>query len=308
MDGALFHNQVRTTVEAEIDADQKRARFGDVFLAPVADAGAGAQGAEGGLPAAAPARYAYVVLSQACDLQHGAADRLLLLQGKVQPYGWKQHDNRAQVPRTPVMRLGENRFAIEWNMLAPEAWLLEDVPRRLQSGFRRARRLRTPFALQLQQHFIGRLGRVGTLAALPARHAVSIRIFIKNRDGNAILLAEAGANREDAVCLVGRTEKNSLIEWLLLSERLQGEIRRGFRGIAVADLPGHTAQLSVIRDDPEFYRRLKRLPFARESSKGSKPFKDTPFDAVQIFTRPALQAGLPMDRSLHPIVMEIEIE
>jgi hypothetical protein len=92
-------------------------------------------------------------------------------------------------------------------------------------------------------------------------------------------------------------------------ERLRGEIRRGFREIQAADLPAHTPQLSVVRDNPEFYRRLKRgLPFARESSKGSKPFKDTAYDAIQIITRPTLQAGAAMDRSLHPLVMEIEIE
>ena len=78
------------------------------------------------------------------------------------------------------MRLGEERLAIEWDVLAPETWLLDDLPRRLDEGYRRVRRLRTPFALQLQQSFIGRLGRVGTLAALPARHAVGVRIFLKS--------------------------------------------------------------------------------------------------------------------------------
>ena len=308
MDGAIFHNEVRTTIEAEIDADPQRARLGDVFLAPQSNDADPVQGRQDE-PATPADRYAYVVLSQSCDIQHAATDRLLLLQGKVQPYGWKQHDNKGQAPRTPVMRLGAERFALEWNVLAPETWHLEDLARRLQEGYRRARRFRTPFALQLQQSFIGRLGRVGTLAALPARHAVGVRVFLKNHAGNAVLLAESTADRGEAVCLVGRTDKNALIEWLLLSERLQTEIRRGFRAIDAADLPTHTPRLSVIRDDPEFYRRLKRgLAFARESSKGSKPFRDTGFDIIQILTRNILQAGAAMDRSLHPIVIEIEIE
>ena len=307
MDGALFHNQIRTTIETEIDGDPNRARLGDVFLAPQPNVGESAQGEPGGLAAPAP-RYAYVVLSQACDVQHGAVDRLLLLQGNAQPYGWKQHDNKSKAHRTPVMRLGAERFAIEWNVLAPETWRLEDLAHHLEGGYRHARRFRTPFALQLQQGFIGRLGRVGTLAALPARYAVGVRIFIKNRAGHAVLLGESTADRGDAVCLVGRTEKGALIEWLLLSEKLKAEIRRGFRAIDAADLPVHTPPLSAIRDDPEFYRRLNRLAFAREPSKGSKPFKDTDFDAVQIVTRPILDAGAPVDRSLHPIVIQIEIE
>jgi hypothetical protein len=300
-DGAIFHNRVRTTIEAEIDADPNRARLGDVFLAPRPNVGESAQEEQGG-PATPAPRYAYVVLSQACDIQHGAVDRLLLLQGNAQPYGWKQHDSKSKAPRTPVMQLGEERFAVEWNVLAPETWRLEDLAHHLEGGYRHARRFRTPFALQLQQNFIGRLGRVGTLTALPARHAVGVRIFIKNRAGKAVLLGESTADRGDAVCLVGRTD-----EWLLLSDKLQAEIRLGFRGIDAADLP--TPRLSIIRDNPEFYRRLNRgLAFTRESSKGSKPFKDTDFDAVQIVTRPILEAGAAVDRSLHPIVIQIEIE
>jgi hypothetical protein len=308
MDGTLFHNQVRTTVEAEIDGDPKRARLGDIFLAPQADAGADAAGPLDA-PAAPAARYAYVVLSQACDIQHGAADRLLLLRGTVQPYSLRQHGSKGQGPRTSVMQLGEERFAIEWDVLAPETWLRDDLPRRLDGGYRRARRFRTPFALQLQQGFIGRLGRVGTLPALPTRHGVGVRISIKNRAGDALLLAEASVDRGDAVCLVGRTERNALKEWLLLSERLQGEIRRNLRAIPGGDLPANQPQLTAARDDPEFYRRLKGgLSFARDSSKGTKPFKDTPYDVVQIFTRRVLEPGGPVDRSFHPIIVEIEIE
>jgi hypothetical protein len=101
MDGALFHNQTRTDVEAETDDDPKKVRLGDVFLAPPANARAARR-------RAAPAdRRAYVVLSQACDLQHGEADRLLLLRGVIRPYGWKEHDIKAQL-RTPVIRVDDD--------------------------------------------------------------------------------------------------------------------------------------------------------------------------------------------------------
>lgn len=308
MDGALFHNQLRTTVEMEIDANPAAARLGDIFLGPAGEPGAGVEGQQDA-PVAPPARHAYVVLSQACDLQHGEADRLLLLRGTIQPYSWKQHDSKVQGPRTPIMRVDDEYFAVEWDILAPETWLLDDLPRRLDQGYRRVRRLRTPFALQLQQSFIGRLGRVGTLTALPARHAVGVRVFLRNRAGNAELLAEAAVDRGDAVCLVGRTERNALKEWLLLSERLQDEIRRNLRGVDLDNLPVGAPQIAVVRDDPEFYRRLKRgLLLNRGSSKGTKPFKDTPQDVVQILTRPALEPGAPVDRSFHPIIIEIDIE
>jgi hypothetical protein len=305
MDGALFHNQIRTDVEAEIDADPEKARLGDVFLAPAAIAGAHPPPAD--VNPDPPRRHVYIVLSQACDLQHGDAGHLLLLRGAVRPYSWKQHDVKAQ-SRTPAMRVDDELFAVEGDVLAPETLLIRDLPKRQAEGYRRVRRFRTPFALQLQQAFIGRLGRVGTVAALPARHAAGVRVFLRNRAGEAVLLAEAGIDADEAVCLVGRTAKNVLIDWLLLSERLRLQIRRNLRGIATEDLPGNNPPVTVIRDDPAFYRLLQRgLALKRDSSKGSKPFLNTPYDIVQVLTSRVLEEGDKVDQSYRPIIMEVEL-
>ena len=67
MDGALFHNQVRTDVEAAIECDETKVHLGDVFLGPEPKA---IEFTPGATPADPTTRYAYVVLSQACDLQH----------------------------------------------------------------------------------------------------------------------------------------------------------------------------------------------------------------------------------------------
>jgi hypothetical protein len=171
MDGALFHNQVRTDVEAEIDANPEKVRLGDVFLAPPAIEAADRPPADA--DPVPPRRHVYVVLSQACDLQHGETDHLLLLRGAAQAYSWKLHDIKARL-RTPVLRVNDDRFAVEWDVLTPETWLVQDLPRRCAEGYRR---FRMPFALQLQQAFIGRLGRVGTLAALPVRYAPGVRVL-----------------------------------------------------------------------------------------------------------------------------------
>lgn len=205
------------------------------------------------------------------------------------------------------MRLGEERFSVYWDVLSPETWLLDDIPKRLADGYRKVRRLRTPFALHLQQSFIARLGRVGTMAALPDRYAVGVKVYLKTRANNAFLLTQARIDNEDAVCLVGRTEKNALKDWLLISEKLRSEIRRNLRAVAAGDLPNHTPQVAAIRDDPEFYRRLKQgLQFRRDASDGSKPFQGSQYDIVQILTRPFFQNGNPVDRSMHPILIEIE--
>jgi hypothetical protein len=337
MDGVIFHNEIRTETETELDTGSKLIRLGDVFLAnaprdgapipavavteehvrpgdqvseatTVAQPEANDQHANAELVPTAGLRHVFVVLSQACDLLHGDTDRALMLRGEAKPYDWKQHDNKKQVPRTPLMKSGGHKFVIEWDLLAPEAWPLDDLPRFLgERGYRLVRRFRTPFALQLQQEFIGRLGRVGTLAALPARYPAAVKIFIRNAQRRALLVAETGLGQEDAVCLVGRTKRNQLKEWLLLSERFLKQLREALLTVA-GDLSPLPRQLVDAIRDPKFYRRLKSgLQLAREKQRGSRPFEE-PFNLVQVLTRPTLQAGMEMDNEYLPIVIEVEVD
>jgi hypothetical protein len=316
MDGAIFHNEVRTKIEGDIQADPRTVHLGDVFLAPAQPAAPplemvtdeGSPRVAGEHPENARgegARDAFVVLSQACDLRHGDADRILLLRGVARPYSWKYYD-KAKSPRTPVMKLGQSLFTIEWDLLAPETWLLDELSDRLrEKGYRRARRFRTPFALQLQQSFVSRLSRVGTLTALPGRHPAKVKVFVRDAGGEARLLTEASAESGDAICLVGRTDKNKLIEWLLLSETFRRSLRNSLGAIPEAVL---AAPVRGVRDNLAFFKLFKRgLAFEREKAKGSKPFNETGFDLVQVFTRPTVRVGEAMDRSLNPIVVEIEL-
>src|SRR3990167_1072588 len=107
------------------------------------------------------------------------------------------------------MKDGESRFAVEWDVLAPETWHVDALTTKLANGYRRVRRFRTPSALQLQQAFLGNLGRVGTLTAAPARYPAGVKVFLRTQAGTARLLAEVAADAGDAVYLVGRTKKNA---------------------------------------------------------------------------------------------------
>lgn len=301
MDGALFHNQHRTSVEAEIENDPTRVRLGDVYLGPESAPAAGGQDA----PTEEASQFAFVVMSQACDLQHGQTDRLILLRGRVRPYGWKQHDSKTQTPRTSIMMFGDRRLSVEWDLLAPETWLLADLVAKGEAGFARVRRFRTPFALQLQQAFIGKLGRVGTLAALPGQYRAGVRVFLRDLAGKARLLAEAHIDADKAMCLVGRTQKNALKEWLLLSDGLLVDLRRTLREVPAEELPTGS-QIATIRDDPAFYRRLKSGLLLNRSPKGSKPFKDTGPDVIQIVTQKLWEPDGIADRSYNPILIEVD--
>lgn len=356
MDGALFHNQVRT--DSYIEGNPVRTpRFGEVFLAPepvgqatnsrnilepdgntsglVQPSPEASTGREPknpaevnpitvpaipavsdpqvvAVPAPAPVeksrRHAYIVLSQACDLQHCETDRLLVLRGDVSKYSWNQHDRKVQT-RTPVMRLDNDELSIDWDIAAPETWLLGSLPELMEKGFRRARTFRMPFALQIQQAFIGRLGRVGTLAALPTRFAAKVRIFMKTNTNAAALLVEATREQNEAVCLVGRTHKNELIEWLLLSPKIKQQLWEKLRDTELTVFPKETPSLATLRSDFGFFRALskgQKLNRGDQGAKGSsRPFKDTPYDVVQILTNSTMAAGDSI-KSSRGLVIEVD--
>ncbi len=249
-------------------------------------------------------QYAYVVLSQACDLQHGESDRILLLRGAAEPYNWAQHDRSPKL-RTPIMRIDKEEYSIEWDTLSPETWLMADIEQRLNAGLRRARTFRMPFALQIQQAFIGKLGRVGTLANLPTRYAAGIKIYAKAADETAILLLETTAAQSQAVCLVGRTGKGKLMEWLLLSSPLKEMLRVALQDIDAENLAKETPSLREFRTDPSFLRALNRGLSVERTEKGNRPLKGTTFDIVHILTRQKLAAGDSL-KGLKSLVFEID--
>jgi hypothetical protein len=349
MDGALFHNQVRTDSYFE-ENHSRTPRLGEVFLDPPPpnDSVVSAQTTDAATPvhavpaaptvaptaeAIAPAvvpdakqaqiatvtvateptpvrakaapRYAYVVLSQSCDLQHGESDRILLLRGEAEPYSWTQHDRSAKL-RTPIMQVDNEQYSIEWDTLSPETWLLAEIEKKLNAGVRRTRTFRMPFALQIQQAFIGKLGRVGTLANLPTRYPAGIKIYAKATDETAMLLIETTAAESHAVCLVGRTEKGKLMEWLLLSSHLKERLRVSLENIDAEMLYKETPGLRDFKTDPSFLRALNKGLSVDRTEKGrSRPLKDTPFDIVHIVTRQKFTTGESL-KSLRSLVFEID--
>jgi hypothetical protein len=296
LEGTVFHNEVRTNVETA-EGEPETARLGDVYLESELPVGKDGN---------ASFRACYVVISQACDLQHRDADRILLLKGSLRPYTPDQAAKKSTVLRTPLITTNQGRFVMEWDLLAPETWMIADIPKKKEEGLSKIRRFRSPFALQIQQAFLGRLGRVGTMVALPGRYPVAVKVFLQDKNSNARLLAQATDEDEKAVSLIGRSEKGTPIEWLLLSESLQDEIRDGLLAVDAALLPGGAAGLAAARSNSMFYRALKQgLNIQRDSAKGTKPFKDTEYDVLQILTQSTLVNGGDVDKSLKPVIIEV---
>jgi len=321
MDGAIFHNERRTQVEAEIDNNPMSIHFGDVFLAgkvpanvPVVkdlEKGNASEPAEAHAeapPAKALGRHAYMVMSQACDLMRGGSDRALLLRGEAKAYEWRQHDNRKATPKTPIMIVGQEKFVVEWDLLAPETWQIADLPGMIaDSGFKLARRFRPSFALQLQHSFLSGLGRIGTLATVPARYPTDVYVYLKSSAGKAKLIAQSKLENEDAVCLVGRTA-NKLKEWLLLSERFRRTLRDAFVAAKANDPAKNAKSFLEAVDNPGFYRLFTAgLIITRDGSGTTRPFKDKPFDFVQVSTKVSLRDGDDIANNTPPVLIEVDL-
>lgn len=301
MDGTIFHNQVRTDIEAEIDADPKKVSLGDVFMAPVKKPRKGAKDSPKGGDPTAGAREVFAVLTQACDLQHGRATQLLMLTGTAMPY---DADSAAKGLKTAVMRVDGVPYQVDWNLFSPQAWPLSTLKRRIRSGTRRVRRFRIHHALQLQQSFIGKLGRVGTIADLPGRHAVGVKLYLRTKAGDAKLLLHRGKSQAAAVVLSGRA-KNKTLTWLLLSPALIDDFRQALTDMEAKELP--SSRIGEVRGDPQFYRVLKRgIDFTRASG-GKKALKEGDYSSIiEIFPSESVVVEGKAPQSVGPIIIELE--
>ena len=184
-DSLIFEHEDRTPATTV-----QPPKLGDVWMAPPKTARKDAKTAVP--PIEKQSREVFAVLTQACDLQHKYTDRLLLLKGLARPYNVAAAEP-AQVS-SAVMKLDKVTYAVDWDPLRTETWLIKDLPQRRRRGYAHVRRLRLPYALQLQQAFIGKLGRVGTAAELPARHAVGVNILVRTKSGAARPAVRARSN------------------------------------------------------------------------------------------------------------------
>lgn len=301
MDGTIFHNEVRTNTEAEIDANPRKVSLGDVFMAPIKKPEGEPAGEAEGAIAEPIARDVYAVLTQACDLQHGNTDRLLMLKGKALPY---EADSVLKGQKTAVMRVDGVAYQVDWDLFSPETWPLNSLRRRLNAGMRRVRRFRIHHALQLQQGFIGKLGRVGTIVDLPGRHAVGVKIYLRTKTADAKLLLHRDRAQGEAVVLTGRA-KNKTVNWLLLAPALIEDLRQSLSDVEAKELP--PGKVSDARGDPQFYRILKRgLAFARATG-GKKVITDGKYASiVEIYPKENVVKDGKAPQNAGPIVIELE--
>lgn len=149
-----------------------------------------------------------LVLTPACDLQRCGVPRILLLVGTSQPLqakNWSYKDDA----RTSVIRLDNSLKWIKWNIKHIDTVSYEQLRRVLNTNdLKIAARLREAHTFELQQKVLSRLGRVGTIAVLPATFPVIIEVYYPNVNSLPTRL-DVPALEEGAVCFVGRDKSGN---------------------------------------------------------------------------------------------------
>lgn len=241
---------------------------------------------------------ALMVMTQACDIQRGDVSRYLLLPGVARP-SKLQHHKRPGKLTTPVLNAGDGRtYVVEW---MPETgaftFTAAELDRHLSSGrFRRMRRFRTVYALQLQQEFATKLTRVGTIAVPPIRHAVGVAVYFRAYEGTLSSLLKLPLSPEKAVALVGR-DGNKEKHHFAMSPLAVAELRSAMLGV-------NAALLAPFHKDMK--AKWQKMLASREVSKAlengvlyniegpTRPFKTTDEDVIEIvgpFAQTAPKAG-----------------
>jgi hypothetical protein len=124
LDGTIFHHEARSV--GSLQTNNFPVQLGDLLVKRETQTAPTGEHANG----QTPPTDALVVLTQGCDLQHALSKSVLFLPGHISPYSWKSH-RRSAGNRTPVMRLGDAKYVVEWDEKTPLTWMAEEVDERI---------------------------------------------------------------------------------------------------------------------------------------------------------------------------------
>lgn len=300
-DGMLFRS-------SKILAKTEPLQFGDVLFSTRVDALG-----EGEAPAANFAngeRIALAVLTAACDLQHGNANRFLFIAGVAKPSELLFH-KKSKATLTPMLIHDGRHYVIEWDLGTPIAWTPRETARQLESGnFERVRRFRSLFSLQLQQLFTSSLSRVGTPVMPPAQHLAGATISYKDQAGVLRPLTSVRPADRQAVLMVGRDEK-SHFDILMLSPELVKDLRIEMQRVDTNSLAERDRATweAAVRNRQLFSKMEEGIPYKRDRLERS--FSNTEYDIVTVVGPYIDKTPVSPERTIKgdhgPMIIELEI-
>lgn len=158
-----------------------------------------------------------LVLTPACDLQRGAAPRVMLLVGEVREFGVKDWTYRNDVRTSVVLIDGQHRW-ISWDEKHIETVSWEQIQTATNNNIlKTVARLREAHALEIQQKVLASLGRVGLVAPLPATFEVDLKAYYLDADKVPVEL-QVRDFADGAVCWVGRDAGGNQLLRLAVTE------------------------------------------------------------------------------------------
>ncbi|MCI0392982.1 MAG: hypothetical protein MOB07_29975, partial [Acidobacteria bacterium] len=303
-DGMLFRS-------SKILAKSEPLQFGDILFSTRVDALG--EGAEPKADFAKGERIALVVLTAACDLQHGNAKRFLFIAGVARPSELQLH-KKPNASLTPILIHDGKHYVVEWDLGAPVAWTPKEVDDQLEMGnFERVRRFRSLFSLQLQQLFTSSLSRVGTPVMPPVQHLAGATISYKDQNGGLHQLVSFKPVDRKAVVLVGRNEREH-VDRLMLAPNVVSELRIDMQKVDKNSLTASEREKwETAVQNRELFSKMEGegIPYMRSGS--ARSFKGTAYDIVTV-VGPYIEPGKsPINaervvRGEHgPLIVELEV-
>jgi len=302
-DGLLFRS-------SKILSKPEPLQFGDVLFSSRVDAlGEGTQ------PAANFAkgeRLALVLLTAACDIQHGNAKRFLFIAGVAKPSELLFHKKPSAL-LTPVLFHDDKHYVLEWDLGAPVAWTPKEAIQHLEAGdFERVRRFRPLFSLQLQQLFTSGLSRVGTLVMPPIQQLMGVRISYVDQNSDLRQLVAYKVVDRKAVALVGRDEEK-FVDRLMLAPEVVGELRVAMQKVDVDSIAEKKREnwKSAVESRTLFAKMKEGIPYDRKGF--ARAFKGLSYDIVTVIgpysdtEKGPITAERKLKGDQGPLIVELDI-
>lgn len=202
-----------------------------------------------------------LVVTPACDLVRGGAERVMLLSGKLgelQPKDWSY--NKAGAVRTAIVILPEEgRKWIKWNLKDVRTVGWDELDGLLGEGRRLSRigRLREIYAIEIQEMLLADLGRIGPPANMPVPFPVNVSFYFVGTDSKAQKLEIEDV--ESAACYVGRDKDSKPIHRLVLPEQTCDQLERALLALDSGRVhQSAQASLTAVKADKGFFTRFER--------------------------------------------------
>ena len=231
---------------------------------------------------------ASIVISPACDLEHGKLDTVLMIDGDVRTRTALESGNSDErVLRTDIFQFTNEKDEVEDLIIEWDARRLRTVSvvtfhaEMARQHFQRVARLRSVHALALQQKFAAQMTRVGMPDVPPVYRYTSVEVAFKSVTGPKVLIPLVGKADMQA-CVIGETGKR-----VILMEPILERIRAAVAKLSAADMDAKELEsLQSQIGDLAKVRAFRRLTLDKhEKQLGVIRVRDsdTPLDLSKIF-------------------------